>query len=171
MMSNTSTSHVIDSPSESAAMETYFDLHRVRPGSHLDPEDKRNQTDLDPHMQSREVEQFECDLRRRLVGQDRAVRQLARVYEVYRAGLAPSGRPLANLLLLGPTGSGKTRLVEAAGEVLFGDAHAILKIDCAEFQHSHDISKLIGSPPGYVGHRETHPAITQEVLERHYTEN
>jgi ATP-dependent Clp protease ATP-binding subunit ClpA len=75
-----------------------------------------------------------------------------------------------NLLLLGPTGSGKTRLVEAAAEVLFGDARAVVKIDCAEFQHSHEIAKLVGSPPGYLGHRETQPMITQEVLERHYTE-
>jgi ATP-dependent Clp protease ATP-binding subunit ClpA len=121
-------------------------------------------------MRSREAELFESDLRKRLVGQDRAIRQLARVYQVYRAGLSPAGRPLANLLLLGPTGSGKTRLVEAAAEVLFNDPQALVKIDCAEFQHSHEIAKLVGSPPGYIGHRETHPAITQEVLERHYTE-
>jgi ATP-dependent Clp protease ATP-binding subunit ClpA len=75
-----------------------------------------------------------------------------------------------NLLLLGPTGSGKTRLVEAAAEVLFGDSQAVVKIDCAEFQHSHEIAKLIGSPPGYLGHRETQPMITQEVLEHYYTD-
>jgi len=121
-------------------------------------------------MQSHEVEHFENELRCRLVGQDRAIRQLARVYQVYRAGLNGPGRPLANLLLLGPTGSGKTRLVEAAAEVLFGDPQAAVKVDCAEFQHSHEIAKLVGSPPGYLGHRETSPLITQEVLERHYTE-
>jgi ATP-dependent Clp protease ATP-binding subunit ClpB len=121
-------------------------------------------------MQSSEVEHFESDLRCRLVGQDRAIRQLARVYQVYRAGLTAPGRPLANLLLLGPTGSGKTRLAEAAAEVLFGDSQAVIKVDCAEFQHSHEIAKLVGSPPGYLGHRETSPLITQEVLERHYTE-
>jgi ATP-dependent Clp protease ATP-binding subunit ClpB len=104
-----------------------------------------------------------------VVGQDRAVRQLARVYQVYLSGLSAPGRPLANLLLLGPTGSGKTRLVEAAAEVLFGSPNAVLKIDCAEFQHSHEIAKLIGSPPGYLGHRETQPLITQERLEQHYT--
>jgi ATP-dependent Clp protease ATP-binding subunit ClpA len=100
------------------------------------------------------------------VGQDRAVRQLARVYQVFLAGLSAPGRPIANLLLLGPTGSGKTRLVEAAAEVLFGDARAVLKVDCAEFQHSHEISKLLGSPPGYLGHRETQPMLTQETLKQ-----
>jgi ATP-dependent Clp protease ATP-binding subunit ClpA len=75
-----------------------------------------------------------------------------------------------NLLFLGPTGSGKTRLVEAAAEVLMGDSKAVIKVDCAEFQHSHEVAKLIGSPPGYVGHRETQPLITQEVLERHYSD-
>ena len=125
---------------------------------------------LDPTQSSPEVRDFEGALRRRVVGQDRAVRRLARVYQVYLAGLAVTGRPLVNLLFLGPTGSGKTRLVEAASEVLFGDARGVIKIDCAEFQHSHEIAKLIGSPPGYLGHRETQPLITQEVLEQRYTE-
>lgn len=126
---------------------------------------------LDPNRKSGEVQSFEDGLRRRVVGQNRAVRQLARVYQVFRAGIAAPGRPLANLLLLGPTGSGKTKLVEAAAQVLFGNERAVLKIDCAEFQHSHEISKLIGSPPGYLGHRETHPLITQEALDQHHTEN
>jgi ATP-dependent Clp protease ATP-binding subunit ClpA len=102
--------------------------------------------------------------------QDRAVRRLGRVFHVFQAGLTAPGRPILNLLLLGPTGSGKTRLVEAASEVMFGDARAIVKVDCAEFQHSHEIAKLIGSPPGYLGHRETQPMITQEVLEQYHTE-
>jgi len=125
---------------------------------------------LDPTLHSPEVRDFEAALRQRVVGQDRAVRRVARVYQVYSAGLASTGRPIANLLFLGPTGSGKTHLVEAAAEVLFGDPGAVVKIDCAEFQHSHEIAKLIGSPPGYLGHRETQPLITQEVLEQHYTD-
>jgi ATP-dependent Clp protease ATP-binding subunit ClpA len=132
--------------------------------------DDQTQTVLDPTLRSPEVERFESDLRARVVGQDRAIRQLARVYEVYRAGLSAPGRPLANLLLLGPTGSGKTRLVEATAEVLFNDPKAVIKIDCAEFQHGHEIAKLVGSPPGYLGHRETHPMITQELLEQHFTD-
>jgi ATP-dependent Clp protease ATP-binding subunit ClpB len=127
-------------------------------------------TILDPTIQSPEVRNFESSLRDRVVGQDRAVRRLARAYQMHLAGLATPGRPLVNLLFLGPTGSGKTRLVEAAGEVLFGDVRSVIRVDCAEFQHSHEIAKLIGSPPGYLGHRETQPLITQEVLEEHQTE-
>jgi len=128
------------------------------------------QTVLDPLAHSPEVRDFEGALTKRVVGQDRAVRRLARVYQVHLAGLSAPGRPVSTLLLLGPTGSGKTRLVEAAAEVLFGTPNAVLKIDCAEFQHSHEIAKLIGSPPGYLGHRETQPLITQETLEQYYTE-
>ncbi|MGH9434781.1 MAG: AAA family ATPase [Terriglobia bacterium] len=130
-----------------------------------------NQMLLDPERRSGDVQDFEDGLRRKVVGQDRAVRQLARIYQVFRAGIAAPGRPLANLLLLGPTGSGKTRLVEAAAGILLGSERAVLKIDCAEFQHSHEISKLIGSPPGYLGHRETHPLITQEALDQQHTES
>ena len=128
------------------------------------------QTILDPTVRSTEVDAFESALRQRVVGQDRAVRQLARVYQVYLAGLSAPGRPIANLLLLGPTGSGKTRLVEATAEVLFGNARAVLKVDCAEFQHSHEIAKLLGSPPGYLGHRETQPMLTQEALKQYHTD-
>jgi len=126
---------------------------------------------LDPDLNSRKVRDFEGALHQRVVGQERAVRQLARVYQVFRAGLSTPGRPVANLLFLGPTGSGKTRLVEAAAEALFGDARAIVKVDCAEFQHSHEIAKLIGSPPGYLGHRETPAVLTQETLDRCHTES
>jgi ATP-dependent Clp protease ATP-binding subunit ClpB len=128
------------------------------------------QTILNPDLRSPEVRDFETALRKRVVGQDRAVRQLSRVYQVHLAGLGAPGRPIVNLLLLGPTGSGKTRLVEAAAEVLYGKANAVLKVDCAEFQHSHEIAKLIGSPPGYLGHRETQPMITQDLLEEHFTD-
>ena len=128
------------------------------------------QTILDPRLQSPEAQDFENALRQRVVGQDRAVRRLSHVFQVHKSGLVAPGRPIVNLLLLGPTGSGKTRLVEAVAETLFGDPRAVVKIDCAEFQHSHEIAKLIGSPPGYLGHRETSPALTQEVLEQHYTD-
>jgi ATP-dependent Clp protease ATP-binding subunit ClpA len=130
----------------------------------------RLSTILNPEIHSAEARDFEAGLRQRVVGQDRAVRALARLYQVCRAGLSAPGRPIANLLLLGPTGSGKTRLVEAAAEVLFGNPGAIVKIDCAEFQHGHEIAKLVGSPPGYLGHRETQPMITQEVLGAQYTD-
>src|ERR1039458_5906684 len=128
------------------------------------------QTILDPSQNSPEVREFEKALRQQVVGQDRAVRRLARVYQVFRAGLSTPGRPVVNLLFLGPTGSGKTRLVEATADALFEKPRAFVKVDCAEFQHSHEIAKLIRSPPGYLGHRETQPLITQEVLDQHHTE-
>ncbi len=76
----------------------------------------------------------------------------------------------ATFLFLGPTGSGKTRTVEATAEALLHNPRAVIKIDCAEFQHSHEIAKLIGSPPGYLGHRETHPLLSQEVINQHHNE-
>ena len=96
---------------------------------------------------------------------------MAEIYQMFLAGLNPPSRPVGNLLFLGPTGSGKTRVVEAMAESLFGDARACIKIDCAEFQHSHEIAKLIGSPPGYLGHRETSPMLTQENLDRMHTDD
>jgi ATP-dependent Clp protease ATP-binding subunit ClpB len=125
---------------------------------------------LDPSRRSGDAEEFDKALRRRIVGQDEAIEKVTEVYQMFLAGLNPPGRPVGNLLFLGPTGSGKTRVVEAMAEALFGDARAVVKIDCAEFQHSHEIAKLIGSPPGYLGHRETHPLLTQEVLNQWHTD-
>jgi ATP-dependent Clp protease ATP-binding subunit ClpA len=125
---------------------------------------------LDPTRTGNEAETLESDLRRRIVGQDKAIQQIIDVYQTYLSGMASPGRPVSNLLFLGPTGSGKTRMVEALAESLVGDAHGVIKIDCAEFQHSHEIAKLIGSPPGYLGHRETHPLLSQEVLNQFHTE-
>ena len=119
---------------------------------------------LDAEKRSATACQFEHAMREKIVGQDEAVQALVDIYQVFCAGLHSPGRPVGNLLFLGPTGSGKTRIVEAAAEILFGDSRAVIKVDCAEFQHSHEIAKLIGSPPGYLGHRETHPLITQEAL-------
>jgi ATP-dependent Clp protease ATP-binding subunit ClpB len=119
---------------------------------------------LDTEKRSSTACQFERGLREKIVGQDEAVQALVELYQVFCAGLRCPGRTVGNLLFLGPTGSGKTRMVEAAAEILFGDSRKVIKVDCAEFQHSHEIAKLIGSPPGYLGHRETHPLITQEAL-------
>jgi len=127
-------------------------------------------TTLDPTQRSNAAQEFETALRRRVVGQDPAVKKISEIYQMFLAGLNPPRRPVGNLLFLGPTGSGKTRVVEAMAESLFGDARACIKIDCAEFQHSHEIAKLIGSPPGYLGHRETHPLLTQEALSLWLTE-
>jgi len=124
---------------------------------------------LDARQRCAQATEFEAALFKRVITQESAVLALSQVYQVYLAKMALPGKPLGTMLFLGPTGSGKTRSVEAAAEVLFGDPHAIVKIDCAEFQHSHEISKLLGSPPGYLGHRETAPLLTQENLDRFHT--
>jgi ATP-dependent Clp protease ATP-binding subunit ClpA len=125
---------------------------------------------LDPSIRSNDTRDFHQVLRAKIVGQEEGVQALVDLYQVFCAGLNSPGRPVGNLLFLGPTGSGKTRIVEAAAEILFGDPRMVIKVDCAEFQHSHEIAKLIGSPPGYLGHRETHPLITQEALAVSHTE-
>jgi ATP-dependent Clp protease ATP-binding subunit ClpA len=125
---------------------------------------------LNPAQRGVRSKEFESQLAARIVGQDRAVRRMSNLYQVFLAGMQSSNRPIGTMLFLGPTGSGKTRVVEAGAEVLFGDPNAVIKIDCAEFQHSHEIAKLIGSPPGYLGHRETPPLLTQENLDRFHTE-
>ena len=125
---------------------------------------------LDPDQKSPRAKEFEEKLSDRIVGQERAVRRMSGLYQIFLAGMNPPNRPVGTMLFLGPTGSGKTRVIEAAAEVLFGDPNAVVKIDCAEFQHSHEIAKLIGSPPGYLGHRETSPMLTQENLDRMHTE-
>jgi len=116
---------------------------------------------------TREVEAF---LRSRIVGQDSAIDAVVEIYQIFLVGMASPDRPLGNLLFLGPTGSGKTYVVEVLAEALFGNPHAFIKVDCAEFQEHHEISKLIGSPPGYIGHMHTPPVFTQEALSRWHTE-
>ena len=125
---------------------------------------------LDPTQTGQDAEKLYTDLHKRIVGQNEAIDHIVNIYQMYLAGMNGPGRPIGNFLFLGPTGSGKTRLVEATAESLVGDARAMIKIDCAEFQHSHEIAKLIGSPPGYLGHRETHPLLSQEVLNQYQTE-
>ncbi len=126
---------------------------------------------LDPRLKCPRAQEFDEKLSARIVGQEDAIHDMSGLYQLFLAGLNQTNRPLGTLLFLGPTGSGKTRVVEAAAEVLFGDSRAIIKIDCAEFQHSHEIAKLIGSPPGYLGHRETSPLLTQENLDRFHTDD
>ncbi|MGC2660335.1 MAG: AAA family ATPase [Bryobacteraceae bacterium] len=125
---------------------------------------------LDPTRTGRDAESLEKTLRKLVVGQDEAIDQIVNIYQMYLTGLTAPGRPVGNFLFLGPTGSGKTRTVEATAEALVHNPRAIIKIDCAEFQHSHEIAKLIGSPPGYLGHRETHPLLSQEVINQYHTD-
>ncbi|CAN5467510.1 hypothetical protein BH18ACI1_BH18ACI1_09700 [soil metagenome] len=126
---------------------------------------------LDPDKKSPRAKDFEDKLSAFIVGQERAVRRMSGIFQIYLAGMNNPARPLGTMLFLGPTGSGKTRVVEAAAQVLFGEPLSVVKIDCAEFQHSHEIAKLIGSPPGYLGHRETSPMLTQENLDKAHTED
>jgi ATP-dependent Clp protease ATP-binding subunit ClpA len=126
---------------------------------------------LDPDKTGKDAAQLETGLNRMIVGQDDAIQQIVNIYQMHLTGMNPPGRPIGNFLFLGPTGSGKTRIVEATAETLLKNPRAVIKIDCAEFQHSHEIAKLIGSPPGYLGHRETHPLLSQEVLNQYHTDS
>ena len=125
---------------------------------------------LDPNKKGAEAEGLETRLRQLVIGQDDAIATIVEAYQGFQAGMSPAGRPVGNFLFLGPTGSGKTRAVEATAEALLKDPRGVVKIDCAEYQHGHEIAKLIGSPPGYLGHRETHALLSQEALNRHHTE-
>jgi len=125
---------------------------------------------LDVRQTGEEAEKLRADLHKRIVGQDEPIQQIVNLYQTYLAGMASPSRPVGSFLFLGPTGTGKTRLVEAIAESLVGDARAMIKVDCAEFQHSHEIAKLVGSPPGYLGHRETHPLLSQEILDQYHTD-
>ena len=124
---------------------------------------------LDPTKIGPKAAFLEANLLRRVVGQEEAVRRIVGTYQVYLAGLNSPDRPVGSFLFLGPTGCGKTRIVEALAETLFADFRAMVKVDCGEFQHRHEISKLVGSPPGYLGHRETHAMLEQEALNRYRT--
>jgi ATP-dependent Clp protease ATP-binding subunit ClpB len=126
---------------------------------------------LDATVTGTKAKDLETKLHRLVIGQEEAIHEIVRTYQTYLAGLSPEGRPVGNFLFLGPTGTGKTRAVEATAEALLGNPRAVIKIDCGEFQHSHEIAKLTGSPPGYLGHRETHALLSQEALNQYHTEN
>src|SRR5262245_2395455 len=110
------------------------------------------------------VEDLTAVLSQKVVGQPAATKVIVPYIQMFQAGLAPEGRPVGVFLLLGPTGTGKTKTIEALAEVLHGSAKNLLKVDCGEFQMEHEVAKLIGAPPGYLGHRETQPMLTQQKL-------
>ncbi|HZT73907.1 MAG TPA: AAA family ATPase [Terriglobales bacterium] len=124
---------------------------------------------LNPRRRGPQAERLLAALRERVVGQEDALLPIVDAYQTFLAGLQARQRPIANFLFLGPTGTGKTHVVESLAAALFDNPKAVIKVDCAEFQHSHEIAKLIGSPPGYLGHRETHPVLTQEALNQFQT--
>jgi len=125
---------------------------------------------LDATRRGEATTEVEAFLRGRIVGQDAAIEAVVELYQIFTVGMCSADRPVGNLLFLGPTGSGKTYVVEVLAEALFGNPRAFIKIDCAEFQEHHEIAKLIGSPPGYIGHMHTPPLLTQEALARYHTE-
>src|SRR6202047_5383898 len=110
------------------------------------------------------IEDLAALLSQKVVGQPAVAEIIVPYIQMFQAGLAPEGRPVGVFLLLGPTGTGKTKTVEALAEILHGSAKNVLKIDCGEFQMEHEVAKLIGAPPGYLGHRETQPMLSQQKL-------
>jgi len=126
---------------------------------------------LDPQKNSTSASVLLRSFGRRVVGQDEAVTALVDVVEHHHSGFGDNTRPAGSLLFLGPTGAGKTRVVESLAHGLFYNEKSMIKIDCSEFQHSHEIAKLVGSPPGYLGHRETPPLLTQARLDAYQTPN
>src|SRR6185437_2911760 len=126
---------------------------------------------LDPARRGSAVQKLEDGLRHYLIGQDDAIDAITDSYQMYCAGLTDGNRPVSNMLFCGPTGTGKTFTAEMVAREIAGTKEALVKIDCAEFQHSHEIAKLVGSPPGYLRHRETHPRLTQETLNMYHKDN
>ena len=156
------------------ASEEDVTLHPLNYGRRilgLSIEPKRMKTTLDPKRTGKDAAYLEFRLRQLIAGQDEAIGQIVNMFQMYTTGLSSPGRPIGSFLFLGPTGTGKTRLVEAAAECLLRRPGPVVKIDCAEFQHSHEIAKLIGSPPGYLGHRETHPLLSQENLNQYWNDD
>ena len=110
------------------------------------------------------IENLTAVLSKKVVGQPAATKVIVPYIQMFQAGLSPEGRPVGVFLLLGPTGTGKTKTVEALAEILHGSSKNVLKVDCGEFQMEHEVAKLIGAPPGYLGHRETQPVLSQQKL-------
>jgi ATP-dependent Clp protease ATP-binding subunit ClpB len=137
----------------------------VRPRSNATTRSER----LEPTLLGDDVESFRAGLASRVIGQQPAIDAVTEAYQIFRAGLSSPDRPLGSFLFLGPTGTGKTNLVEAMADVCFEDRRAMLKIDCAEFSHSHEIARLVGSPPGYLGHQETNPYLSSSNVLRYQT--
>ena len=126
---------------------------------------------LDPHR-GRRVRSASCrwksELHSRVIGQDEAVTNLAKAVRRARAGLKDPKRPIGSFIFLGPTGVGKTELAKALAEFMFGSEDALIKIDMSEFMERHNVSRLVGSPPGYVGYEEG-GQLTEAVRRKSYS--
>ncbi|MEX2052526.1 MAG: AAA family ATPase [Candidatus Paceibacterota bacterium] len=113
------------------------------------------------------LEKMEADLKKRVVGQDEAIKRVADVIRRSRAGISDPNRPIGSFIFLGPTGVGKTELTKALGQFMFNDDRAVIRVDMSEYMERHSVSKLIGSPPGYVGYDES-GQLTESVRHRPY---
>lgn len=118
----------------------------------------------DMRMDSGTRQRLYTSLKQRVIGQDEAIKTIIPAINMWDARLNMPNRPAGVFLLLGPTGTGKTVTAQALAHVLHGDSNCMLRIDCAEFSSEHETSKLLGAPPAFVGHRETHPRITEHKL-------
>ena len=119
-------------------------------------------------VEAHKLVRMEDDLKKRIVGQDEAVRKISDTIKRSRAGIADPNRPIGSFIFLGPTGVGKTELTKALAEFLFDDDNALVRVDMSEFMEKHSTSKLIGSPPGYVGYEEG-GSLTETVRHRPYS--
>jgi len=114
------------------------------------------------------LEKMEAELRLRVLGQEEAISRVANVIRRSRAGISDPNRPIGSFIFLGPTGVGKTELTKALGQFMFNDERALIRVDMSEYTERYSISKLIGSPPGYVGYDEA-GQLTEQVRHRPYS--
>jgi ATP-dependent Clp protease ATP-binding subunit ClpB len=114
------------------------------------------------------LDKLEDELKARVIGQDDAVKRVAEVIKRSRAGISDPNRPIGSFIFLGPTGVGKTELTKALGEAMWNDEKAIIRVDMSEYMERHSVSKLVGSPPGYVGYDEA-GQLTEAVRHRPYS--
>ncbi|MBQ2389859.1 MAG: ATP-dependent Clp protease ATP-binding subunit, partial [Clostridia bacterium] len=116
----------------------------------------------------RRLLKLESELQKRVIGQDKAVSSVARAVRRGRSGISDPKRPIGSFIFLGPTGVGKTELCRALAEVVFGSENTIIKLDMSEYMEKHSVSKLIGSPPGYVGYDEA-GQLTEKIRRKPYS--
>jgi ATP-dependent Clp protease ATP-binding subunit ClpB len=128
-----------------------------------------NRVKLDPLLKCNSAALFHAKLQAKIVGQDEALDKLSEIVQTYKAGFHQKGKPLANVIFLGPSGSGKTHCVETLSHILFGKKKAFFKMDMGEFQNGSTVATLVGSPPGYLGFKESSPYISQEKLDKFQT--
>ena len=118
--------------------------------------------------ENEKLRHLEDNLHKRVVGQDEAVSAVAKAIRRGRVGLKDPNRPIGSFLFLGPTGVGKTELAKALAEALFGNENSMIRVDMSEYMEAHSVSRLIGSPPGYVGYDEA-GQLTEKIRRRPYS--